>query len=123
MKISEKLTLNEPKKESKITQSIEVTANKPAKEAKTLIEKEKTENKKLNMVIYDYIKSCNVYLTSFYLLLCILSNIAQVLSNYTLSYWTNKTEQDHKSKVFYFGFFFLIGFISCINNECIFLII
>lgn len=109
----EKLTLNEPQKESKITQSIEVTANKPAKEVKNIIEKEKTENKKLNMVIYDYIKSCNVYLTSFYLLLCILSNIAQVLSNCILSYWTNKTEQDYKSKVFYFGFFFLIGFISC----------
>jgi hypothetical protein len=110
----EKLTLNEPQKESKITQSIEVTAaNKPAKEVKNIIEKEKTENKKLNMVIYDYIKSCNVYLTSFYLLLCILSNIAQVLSNCILSYWTNKTEQEYKSKVFYFGFFFLIGFISC----------
>ena len=73
------------------------------------------------MVIYDYIKSCNVYLTSFYLLLCILSSIAQVLSNYVLSYWTNKTEQDYKSKVFYFVFFFLIGFISCKYNECILL--
>ena len=53
----EKLTLNEPQKESKITQSIEVTAaNKPAKKVKNIIEKEKTENKKLNMVIYDYIK-------------------------------------------------------------------
>jgi hypothetical protein len=44
-----------------------------------------------------------------------LSNMTQVISTYILSLWTNKSDTKIESKNFYFGFYILIGSISCKN--------
>ena len=62
----------------------------------------------------DYLKSCNLFGIGVYFILCLISNVAQIASNYVLSYWTNKSDDNQQtSKKTFFGLFFLLGFIAC----------
>jgi len=50
-----------------------------------------------------------------YFLLYLLSNGIQIVSNYVLSYWTDKSDQEQslKIKFYFFGSYFSLGVLSC----------
>lgn len=66
-------------------------------------------------VYYEYLKSCGLVNTSIFLLLTTIAAVFLILSNFWLSNWSNKNVIEISEKWYYYGVFFLLGFLNCKN--------
>jgi len=92
-----------------------------------LIEKEKVESGSVKLsIVFEYLKACRIWLNLIFILLCILSNLCDMASDFWLKDWSDETQKNAdsalKNKYFRLFIYALLGFMYCfigfLKNLC-----
>jgi len=92
----------------------------PAADLAGLVAKESTASRSAAPAVLQYFRACNLRLVAVFVLLYLLSFVAQVLSNFWLSDLSNSPERsaNTRAKLLNYGLFFLLSFLSVLFVFC-----
>jgi hypothetical protein len=101
-------------KEKKIEKVISVKKEEKNTQEGKLVQKEKVKSGNVSVkLLFEYLKSCNIFLTIIFMLFYILNSVSSMCASFWLSDWSNNYDTKTSAKLMRFGIYVVIGFGQC----------